>query len=37
MSLVEAADFNTPVTITTLNGKYVSDTDICNAAAGMLS
>jgi peptide/nickel transport system substrate-binding protein len=29
-------DFNTPVTITTLNGKYVSDTDICNAAAGML-
>jgi peptide/nickel transport system substrate-binding protein len=36
--LVEAGyDFNTPVTITTLNGKYVSDTDICNAAAGMLS
>ena len=24
-------DFNTPVPITTLNGKYVSDTDICHA------
>ncbi|MEI6203444.1 MAG: ABC transporter substrate-binding protein, partial [Enhydrobacter sp.] len=36
--LVEAGyDFATPVTITTLNGKYVSDTDICNAAAGMLN
>ena len=36
--LVEAGyDFNTPVQITTLNGKYVSDTDICNAAAGMLN
>jgi peptide/nickel transport system substrate-binding protein len=36
--LVEAGyDFSTPVTITTLNGKYVSDTDICNAAAGMLA
>jgi peptide/nickel transport system substrate-binding protein len=36
--LVEAGyDFATPVTITTLNGKYVSDTDICNAAAGMLA
>jgi peptide/nickel transport system substrate-binding protein len=30
-------DFNTPVVITTLNGKYVSDTDISNAAAGMLT
>ncbi len=29
-------DFSTPVVITTLNGKYVSDTDISNAAAGML-
>jgi peptide/nickel transport system substrate-binding protein len=36
--LVEAGyDFATPVTITTLNGKYVSDTDICNAVAGMLA
>ena len=36
--LVEAGyDFNTPVTLTTLNGKYVSDTDICNAAVGMLN
>ena len=36
--LVEAGyDFNTPVSITTQNGKYVSDTDISNAAAGMLS
>jgi len=30
-------DFDTPVVITTLNGKYVSDTDISNAAAGMLN
>ena len=30
-------DFNTPVAITTQNGKYVSDTDICNAVAGMLN
>jgi peptide/nickel transport system substrate-binding protein len=30
-------DFSTPVVITTLNGKYVSDTDISNAAAGMLN
>ena len=30
-------DFNTPVVLTTLNGKYVSDTDISNAAAGMLN
>lgn len=30
-------DFNTPVPITTQNGKYVSDTDICNAIAGMLN
>jgi len=30
-------DFNTPVPITTQNGKYVSDTDICNVVAGMLS
>jgi peptide/nickel transport system substrate-binding protein len=30
-------DFNTPVPITTQNGKYVSDTDICNAVAGMLN
>jgi peptide/nickel transport system substrate-binding protein len=30
-------DFNTPVPITTMNGKYVSDTDICNAVAGMLN
>jgi peptide/nickel transport system substrate-binding protein len=36
--LVEAGyDFNTPVPITTQNGKYVSDTDICNAIAGMLN
>ena len=36
--LIEAGyDFGTPVQITTLNGKYVSDTDICNAAAGMLN
>ena len=30
-------DFNTPVAITTQNGKYVSDTDITNAVAGMLN
>jgi len=30
-------DFNTPVPITTQNGKYVSDTDICNAVGGMLT
>jgi peptide/nickel transport system substrate-binding protein len=30
-------DFNTPVALTTLNGKYVSDTDISNAVAGMLN
>jgi peptide/nickel transport system substrate-binding protein len=30
-------DFNTPVPISTQNGKYVSDTDICNAVAGMLN
>jgi peptide/nickel transport system substrate-binding protein len=30
-------DFATPVPITTQNGKYVSDTDICNAVAGMLN
>jgi peptide/nickel transport system substrate-binding protein len=30
-------DFDTPVPITTQNGKYVSDTDICNAVAGMLN
>ncbi len=30
-------DFNTPVPILTLNGKYVSDTDICNVIAGMLN
>jgi peptide/nickel transport system substrate-binding protein len=30
-------DFNTPVPITTQNGKYASDTDICNAVAGMLN
>jgi peptide/nickel transport system substrate-binding protein len=30
-------DFDTPFTITTQNGKYVSDTDICNAVAGMLN
>jgi peptide/nickel transport system substrate-binding protein len=30
-------DFNTPVPITTQNGKYVSDTDICQAIAGMLN
>ena len=30
-------DFNTPVPITTQNGKYLSDTDICNAVAGMLN
>jgi len=30
-------DFSTPVPITTQNGKYVSDTDICNAVAGMLN
>ncbi|WP_158746601.1 ABC transporter substrate-binding protein [Acidisphaera sp. L21] len=36
--LVDAGyDFNTPVPITTQNGKYVSDTDICNAVAGMLN
>ena len=37
--LLQAAgyDFNTPVPITTQNGKYVSDTDICNAVAGMLN
>ena len=30
-------DFSTPVPIATQNGKYVSDTDICNAVAGMLT
>ena len=30
-------DFDTPVPISTQNGKYVSDTDICNAVAGMLN
>ena len=30
-------DFSTPVPITRQNGKYVSDTDICNAVAGMLN
>jgi len=30
-------DFSTPVPITTQNGKYVSDTDICQAIAGMLN
>jgi peptide/nickel transport system substrate-binding protein len=30
-------DFSTPVAIATQNGKYVSDTDICNAVAGMLN
>jgi len=30
-------DFKTPVLLTTQNGKYVSDTDISNAAAGMLN
>jgi len=36
--LVEAGyDFATPVPITTQNGKYVSDTDISNAIAGMLT
>ena len=30
-------DFNTPVPITTQNGKYLSDTDICQAIAGMLN
>lgn len=29
-------DFTKPVTLTTLNGKYVSDTDICNAVSGLL-
>jgi len=29
-------DFQTPITITTQSGKYVSDVDICNAVAGML-
>ena len=29
--------FDTPVPITTQSGKYVSDVDICNAVAGMLS
>ncbi len=36
--LVDAGyDFNTPVPISTQSGKYVSDTDICNAVAGMLN
>ena len=36
--LVDAGyDFSTPVPIATQNGKYVSDTDICNAVAGMLN
>jgi peptide/nickel transport system substrate-binding protein len=36
--LTEAGyDFNTPVPILTQNGKYVSDTDICQAIAGMLN
>ena len=36
--LIEAGfDFSTPVPITTQNGKYVSDTDICQAIAGMLN
>ena len=30
-------NFSTPVPITTQNGKYVSDTDICQAIAGMLN
>jgi peptide/nickel transport system substrate-binding protein len=30
-------DFSTPVPITSQSGKYVSDVDICNAVAGMLS
>lgn len=30
-------NFRTPVPITTQSGKYVSDVDICNAVAGMLS
>jgi peptide/nickel transport system substrate-binding protein len=30
-------DFNTPVPITTMSGKYVSDVDIANAVAGMLN
>src|SRR5258708_18854260 len=30
-------DFSTPVPITTQNGKYVSDTDICNAVAGLVN
>lgn len=37
MLLDAGYDFNTPVPITTQNGKYVSDTDICNAIAGMLN
>jgi peptide/nickel transport system substrate-binding protein len=36
--LIDAGyDFNTPVPILTQNGKYVSDTDICTAIAGMLN
>ena len=36
--LIDAGyDFATPVPITTQSGKYVSDTDICNAIAGMLN
>jgi len=30
-------NFRTPIPITTQSGKYLSDVDICNAAAGMLS
>jgi peptide/nickel transport system substrate-binding protein len=38
-ALLKEAGFNfrTPVPITTQSGKYVSDVDICNAVAGMLS
>lgn len=33
----EGFDFSMPIPITTQNGKYVSDTDICQAIAGMLN
>ncbi len=38
-ALLREAGFNfrTPVPLTTQSGKYVSDVDICNAVAGMLS